>query len=258
MWRGGKSFFSASKETAASVMPMTNTSAPKTTTPEKVELSNPVPTALETASSSGGQAPSLVQSTAVQSTPVQSTQVTPLATTKTTTKTTSARATTPPTKIAQVVERTPIAEPQPVARRNNVAVAVQGESALNSAVAEVLTAELSSAGLEVKNADDMPATEGMAGSASSGALVNRLRGHAGVLVIARIEPAGERELHYMGRTDTAYSSRVNVIVYDVASGNPIGTRASGTIEYTSLNASQKAEQVIGPLARKAVEAIQNR
>ena len=258
MWRGGKSFFSASKENTASVMQSANTSAPKTTTPEKVELSNPVPTALETASSSEGQAATPVQST---STPTQP-QTQASTQTHTVLPARSGQAPllrgTSPTKIAQVAERTPLSQPQPVGRRNNVAVAVQGESALNSAVAEVLTSELSSAGLEVANADDMPATEGIAGSGSSGALVNRLRGHAGVLVIARIEPAGERELHYMGRVDTAYSSRVNVTVYDVASGNPIGTRASGTIEYTSLNASQKAEQVVGPLARKAVEAIQNR
>jgi len=143
-------------------------------------------------------------------------------------------------------------------RRDNVAIAVQRESTLNGAVAEVLTSELSSAGLDVANADDLPATEGMARSASSGALLDRLRGNAGILVVARIEPAGERELKYMGRYDTAYSSRINITVYDVASGRPIGTRASATIEYTSINASKKAEEVVGPLAQKAVEAIQNR
>src|SRR5205085_2070796 len=122
-------------------------------------------------------------------------------------------------------------------------IAVQGESALNSAIAEVLTSELSSAGLEVANADDLPATEGIVRSASSGALLDRLRGHAGILVVARIEPKGERELNYMGRHDTAYSSRVSVTAYDVATGRPIGTRASASIEYTSLNAAKKAEEI---------------
>jgi len=260
MWNSGKSFFSASKQSTPAVVPASKTPvATKTTAPENVELSNRVPNALDTAtssaapvqttssslaSSSGGQAPSPV--------PVRTVAAT--------------HNTTTPVKVAQVTERTPVLrdpaqpqpQPQPVARRNNIAVAVQGESALNSAIAEALTSELTSAGFEVANADDMPATEGVAGNASAGALVNRLRGHAGILVVARIEPAGERELHYMGRTDTAYSSRVNVVVYDVASGSPIGSRASGSIEYTSLNASQKAEQVIGPLAEKAVQAIKNR
>jgi len=260
MWHNGKSFFSASKESTASVIPATTTSSstPKSTTPGDVELSNRMPNALDTAApstpvpmqtaSSGGQAPTPVQPT-VQPAPARTGEAPILHGNKT------------PVKVAQVTQalvRQPQPQPQPVvARRNNVAVAVQGESALNSAIAQALTTELSSAGFEVANADDMPATEGIAGNASSGALVSRLRGHAGILVVARIEPAGERELHYMGRTDTAYTSRINVVVYDVASGNPIGTRGSGSIEYTSLNAQQKAEQVIGPLADKAVEAIKN-
>jgi len=147
--------------------------------------------------------------------------------------------------------------PPPVAKATGVAFAVQGESALNGAVADVLSAELASAGLKAVNADDIPATEGMAGNASAGALLGRLRGHAGTLVLARIEPTGQRELHYMGRYDTAYTSRVSVTVYDVASGQPIGSRNSGSLEYTSINASKKAEEVVGPLAQKAAESIQN-
>src|ERR1051326_3143217 len=264
MWHSGKSFFSASKESAASVIPAatTSSSTPKSTAPERVELSNPVPTALDTATpstpapapvqtasssspSSEGRAPTPGQPI-VQPTPARTGDAPILHGNKTA------------VKVAQVIQQPqPQPQQQPVARRNNIAVAVQGESALNSAIAQALTSEFSSAGFEVANADDMPATEGIAGNASAGALVSRLRGHAGILVVARIEPAGERALHHMGRYDTAYTSRINVVVYDVASGNPIGTRASGSIEYTSLNAQQKAEQVIGPLADKAVEAIKN-
>jgi hypothetical protein len=88
--------------------------------------------------------------------------------------------------------------------------------------------------------------------------LDRLRGTAGVLVVAKIEATGQRELRYMGRYDTAYGSRVTVTVYDVASGRPIGTRGSANIEYTQLNASREAEKAVAPLARKAAEAIRNR
>jgi len=247
MWRG-HSFFSTHAE-KASVLPVTTkTAESKPVAPSNVELSNPMPSALDTAASStsGGQAPSPVQVQVKVPVPV------PVRTGEAPVlhRTTPTPAPAP----ARVVEQTPA----PIALRNNVAIAVQGESALNSAIAEVLTSELSSAGLEVANADDLPATEGIVRSASSGALLDRLRGHAGILVVARIEPTGERELNYMGRHDTAYSSRVNVTAYDVATGRPIGTRASASIEYTSLNASKKAEEIVGPLGQKVADAIQNR
>ena len=155
-------------------------------------------------------------------------------------------------KIAPTNRRasSPAPPPPPPAQHSGVAVVVQGESALNGAVSDVLNSEVSSAGLQAVNPDDLSPS-------ASTALLDRLRGKAGTLLVARIEPTGEREIHYMGRSDTAYSWRVTVTAYDVASGRPIGARGSGSIEYTSINASKKAEEVVGPLAQKAVEAIQN-
>jgi len=231
-WKGR----TAAAPVSASVLPLTSAE-------KRVELSNPVPNALDTAQPSGAPAPSPA--------PVQ----TPIATAVPT----PAHVSTPAPKSSSTSAPAPTRAPAPapVKRSNKVAIAVQGDSGLNSAVADVLSSELSSAGLDVVNADDLPATEGMAGSASAGALIHRLGNSAGILVIARIEATGQRELNYMGRSDTAYGSRVNVTVYDVASGNPIGSRASAPVEYTQLNAQRKAEEAVAPLARKAAEAIQN-
>ena len=154
----------------------------------------------------------------------------------------------------QQQERTPAPA---AARPSTVAFAVQGDAGLTGAVSDVLNSELSASGLKVVAADDLPATEGM-GGAPAGVLMDRLRGTAGVLVVAKIEATGQRELRYMGRYDTAYGSRVTVTVYDVASGRPIGTRGSANIEYTQLNASREAEKAVAPLARKAAVAIQSR
>jgi serine/threonine-protein kinase len=228
-------FFTTTK---ASVLPMTSTVAPAPVTASGgtdtgVELSNSKLSPLDSTqpiATSGGQAPSPVR-----------TGEAPVLHGK------------PPVKIAQnepprIITAPP---PPPPARHSGVAVVVQGESALNGAVSDVLNSEVSSAGLQAVNPDDLSP------SASTAALLDRLRGKAGTLLVARIEPTGEREIHYMGRSDTAYSSRVTVTAYDVASGRPIGARGSGSIEYTSINAGKKAEEVVGPLAQKAVEAIQN-
>jgi serine/threonine-protein kinase len=166
-----------------------------------------------------------------------------------------------PVKVARA-ERLQQAEPAPAAapvrHSNRIAVSVQGEAGLNASVARVVTRELESAGLDVVVANDLPAAEGLGSHPSASALLDRLRGQAGVLVVARIEATGERDLHYYGRTDTAYGSRVTLTTYDVASGQPIGARMSESLEYTHLNADDKAEEAVGPMAARVARAIRSR
>jgi serine/threonine-protein kinase len=215
--------------------PTTQTQPPTNTA---AELSNPVPSALDTAQpaptstiASGGQASPPVVAPIHTQTPIRANggqAPTPVRT--------LARTGEAPVRTAARTGEAPILQsqsPPPAARNNGVAIEVNGEAALRGAIEDVLSSEVSTAGLQVVNS-----------------------GRAGTLITVRIEPTGERELHYMGRSDTAYSSRITVIATDAASGHQI-SRASGNIEYTQLNASKKAEEVVGPLAQKVVEAIQN-
>jgi eukaryotic-like serine/threonine-protein kinase len=217
-WRG----FGATKQ--ASVLPVVSKPAPVTPPPANTaaELSNPVPTALDTAQPTNGrQAPPPVADPIRTQTPVRASAQTP------------ARTGEAPVLHGEASVLHHEAPPPP-ARRTGVAIEVDGESALRGAVEDVVSSEVSTAGLQVVSS-----------------------GRAGTLITVRIEPTGERELHYMGgRSDTAYGSRVTVVATDAASGHQI-SRASGNIEYTQLNASKKAEEVVGPLAQKVVEAIQN-
>jgi hypothetical protein len=166
-----------------------------------------------------------------------------------------------PVKVARVerlqqVESSPASAP--ARHSSRVVVSVQGEAGLNASVARVVTSELESAGLDVVVANDLPSMEGLGSHPSTSALIDRLRGQAGVLVVARIEATGERELHFYGRTDTAYGSRVTLTAYDVASAQPLGTRASASLEYTHLNADGKAEEAVTPLATQIARAIRSR
>jgi eukaryotic-like serine/threonine-protein kinase len=169
-----------------------------------------------------------------------------------------------PTHIAQnnphpsgsgaVVTRPP-EQPRPARRASGVAIAVMGDANLVSSVSQVVNSELSAAGLKTVETESLPATEGVT---STSRLISRLRdaGYA-VLVVARVDAAGERQLKYLGRYDTAYTSKVTLTTYDLATGNPFGSPARGTIEYTTANADRKAEEVVGRLARDTAEAIQN-
>ena len=133
-----------------------------------------------------------------------------------------------------------------------VAVATVGEQLLVGTVASVVQSELESAGLQPLDAATLPEAESLvrqAGEPTTDELLRSL--HAAgvaVLVLARVVPAGQRELEYMGRYDVAYSSRVTVTCYDVATGRPKGRSQSATIEYTMLTIERATEKALAPLA----------
>ena len=144
--------------------------------------------------------------------------------------------------------------------RAGVAIAATGDPALLSAVSSVLRSELEAAGIEAVDAQTLPATEDLLrrGDASAGRLIDRLSGEGyAVLLLARIDPTGQRELSYYGRHDTAYSSRVTLTAYDLATGRPFGSSGTATMEYTSINADSESEEKVGPLARSIARAIRS-
>ncbi|GAB4178560.1 MAG: hypothetical protein Kow0020_14610 [Wenzhouxiangellaceae bacterium] len=63
------------------------------------------------------------------------------------------------------------------------------------------------------------------------------------LVLLRAVPAGERQLNYYGRTDTAWIAQVDAVTYDLLRSEQIGQATPVTIEYTDLNARSKAAEV---------------
>ena len=160
----------------------------------------------------------------------------------------------------------PAAQPQPAeppalrpaaAALSGVAVAVVGDQGLAGAVSSYLLGALGDAGLEALDAATLPELEGLVRGAGDAATADLLRGarDAGlaVVVLARVDPAGQRELRYMNRYDTAYTSRVTVTCLDVASGRPRGRPASTTVEYTSLTAERVTEQALGEVIAGVVE-----
>jgi serine/threonine-protein kinase len=169
--------------------------------------------------------------------------------------------TTPPRGAAGgAVRTTPAAESKPRGL-SGVAFAVTGDQGLVGSVSSVISSELSAAGLNGVDAETLPSTEDMVrhGDVSTSRLIDKLRGEGiAVLLLVRVDPAGQRELNFMGRHDTAFSSRVTLTTYDVASGRAFGTPNKGTVEYTSATADRESEKIVGKLARASVEAIQNR
>ncbi len=65
-------------------------------------------------------------------------------------------------------------------------------------------------------------------------------------VIARAMPAGQRQLVFYGRSDTAYMVQADTIVYDLSMRRRLGSTAVEQIEYTALNATTRAREIIEP------------
>lgn len=63
------------------------------------------------------------------------------------------------------------------------------------------------------------------------------------LVLARVEFLEQRTLQYMGRSSQAYLSRVTITPYSVLDEKPVGEKFQDQVEYTTLNAERKAEQL---------------
>ncbi len=135
---------------------------------------------------------------------------------------------------------------------SGVAVASIGPQPLAGVVGSYVQSELQTAGLEPVDAASLPASEGvLAGGAApplAALLASAQRDGVARLVLVRVEPAGERPLQYMDRSDVAYSARVTATCYDVASGRPVGPAASAMVEYTSLNIESATEKALGAVA----------
>jgi len=66
------------------------------------------------------------------------------------------------------------------------------------------------------------------------------------VVLVRALPAGERELQYYNRVETAYIAQLEAVTYDLHGMRQMGTSPVEQIEFTALNATRKAVDSVQP------------
>ena len=69
---------------------------------------------------------------------------------------------------------------------------------------------------------------------------------AGKAVVLRAMPAGQRQLEYYGRRDTSFIVQTEAITYDLNASRRLGASELQQVEYTALNATRQARDVIAP------------
>jgi predicted Ser/Thr protein kinase len=138
-----------------------------------------------------------------------------------------------------------------------VAVGAVGEQPIAGTVSSFLESELQGAGLQPLDAATLPETGDLFGGAGEPrirSLISALRAEGvAVLVLARVERVGERVLNYMDRSDVAYTSRVTLTCFDVATGRAKGRSLAATVEYTTLNVEQATAKALNPLIPEITE-----
>ncbi|NOZ79157.1 MAG: serine/threonine protein kinase, partial [Acidobacteria bacterium] len=128
-----------------------------------------------------------------------------------------------------------VQQPAPTPRTTGIAVVAVGEPVIATAAEQYLVGRLRQAGLEALTSRDFHSLDGLSsrsGVPSTGEIVDRLRGEAAIAVIIRATYLGSRPLVYMGRTDQAFQSRLDVLGIDLGSGAELMPAWTKTVEYT--------------------------
>jgi len=66
------------------------------------------------------------------------------------------------------------------------------------------------------------------------------------VIVARALPAGERELQYYNRVETAYIAQLEAVTYDLHNMQQMGASPVEQIEFTALNATRRAVDSVRP------------
>ena len=74
-----------------------------------------------------------------------------------------------------------------------------------------------------------------------------LAGKADAVVFVHARPVGSQQLNYYGQSSTMYTVQLGVRAYRVSDGSVLWRSGGDQVNFTSLNAAEKAREAIEPL-----------
>jgi serine/threonine-protein kinase len=134
-------------------------------------------------------------------------------------------------------------EPRRVAppRTPRIAVVALGDNALTTPAEQRIESALMRAGFDLVDESLI----GYLGDDPASVLAG-LRGEAEVLVLVRAEAIGSQELTYYGQSSTLYSAYLGVRAFAIEGKRPLGPGIRTKVDFTTLNAQEKAMEVVEP------------
>jgi serine/threonine-protein kinase len=137
----------------------------------------------------------------------------------------------------------PAAPPKP--HVPTVAVVVAGDDVISAPAEEAVINALQNRGFRV-----------IEGGHTHGSSPNlgALAGRADAVVFVNARPVGSQEIQYYGQSSTLYTVQLGIKAYRVADRSVLWSGNTQQVNFTSLNAAQKAREAIGPM----LENVDNR
>lgn len=128
-----------------------------------------------------------------------------------------------------------------------VAVLVGGDGAIAGPARQEVTRALQRAGFNV--------IDGGRSRDDSGGDIGRLAGRANAAVVVFVRPVGSQVLTYYGQASTLYTAQVSISAFALKGRRSLGAGWTEQVSFTSLNATEKAREVIEPMADDIAQAL---
>ena len=138
-------------------------------------------------------------------------------------------------------------QPKKVRRLDKgVAVLAFGDPAVANPIEKILESELKSKNIKILNEQFVPGVSNMMREGVDlAALRESILDYGGsAMVIANVNYIGEQTLEYYGRHSQLINAQLDVDSYDLKSGESIGSGYGTKLSYTSLNATEQAEEAL--------------
>lgn len=133
-----------------------------------------------------------------------------------------------------------------------VAVIALGDPAITGPAKQVIEESLMNQGFLLIDTD---VVGGLGGGDLARNLAALHRAGASAVAVVRAEPLGSTQLNYYGQSDTLYSASLTVRTYSVETRSPLSAGVREKVDFTALNAEDKAREALEPGLSRVVGSL---
>jgi serine/threonine-protein kinase len=169
---------------------------------------------------------------------------------------TTTQASAPPVQVATATEPPKVTAP-PKPHVPVVVVLASGDEAISGPAEAAIERTLEHRGFRVSDQDSMPRVDNLLNGERPrfAEALRILRGHADAVVFVHARKVGTQELNYYGQNSTLYTAQLVVRAYSVEQARPLGPSWDEQVNFTSLNAGEKAKEAVEPMLERVSERL---
>jgi serine/threonine-protein kinase len=162
----------------------------------------------------------------------------------------------PPVQVATAAEPPKVLAP-PKPHVPTIAILASGDDAISEPAEQAIESTLMHRGYRVVDQDSLPRVgrliDGERPRFAEALAV--LQGHADAVVFVHARKVGAQEMNYYGQTSTLYTAQLNVRAYSVEGRRQLGPPWSEQVNFTNLNAGDKAKEAVEPMLERVSERL---